>query len=156
MVSSWSPHMSTRVLLSFQETSPPFSCFPLLPTTHYRFFIIKESFLLYYSESEKKSFETNKYFNIHPKVRGLSPGHSAGGPSGNNGGRCPQRGGCSLVSCPGLMASLMGGGGGCRNHPGPLPGSVPPVSLWESSGLASSFEPLATPGYWLKAPRGLR
>ncbi|XP_021563691.1 pleckstrin homology domain-containing family D member 1 [Carlito syrichta] len=31
------------------------------------FFIIKESFLLYYSESEKKSFETNKYFNIHPK-----------------------------------------------------------------------------------------
>ncbi|EPQ14978.1 UPF0639 protein [Myotis brandtii] len=33
----------------------------------YRFFIIKESFLLYYSESEKKSFETNKHFNIHPK-----------------------------------------------------------------------------------------
>uniref|UniRef100_A0A8C9KP40 Pleckstrin homology and coiled-coil domain containing D1 n=1 Tax=Panthera tigris altaica TaxID=74533 RepID=A0A8C9KP40_PANTA len=32
-----------------------------------RFFIIKESFLLYYSESEKKNFETNKYFNIHPK-----------------------------------------------------------------------------------------
>ncbi|XP_023611637.1 pleckstrin homology domain-containing family D member 1 isoform X2 [Myotis lucifugus] len=32
-----------------------------------RFFIIKESFLLYYSESEKKSFETNKHFNIHPK-----------------------------------------------------------------------------------------
>uniref|UniRef100_A0AAA9TVA1 Pleckstrin homology and coiled-coil domain containing D1 n=1 Tax=Bos taurus TaxID=9913 RepID=A0AAA9TVA1_BOVIN len=32
-----------------------------------RFCIIKESFLLYYSESEKKSFETNKYFNIHPK-----------------------------------------------------------------------------------------
>uniref|UniRef100_A0A8C9AL71 Pleckstrin homology and coiled-coil domain containing D1 n=1 Tax=Prolemur simus TaxID=1328070 RepID=A0A8C9AL71_PROSS len=32
-----------------------------------RFFIIKESFLLYYSESERKSFETNKYFNIHPK-----------------------------------------------------------------------------------------
>ncbi|XP_053884239.1 pleckstrin homology domain-containing family D member 1 isoform X3 [Malaclemys terrapin pileata] len=32
-----------------------------------RFFIIKESFLLYYSESEKKSFESNKYFNIHPK-----------------------------------------------------------------------------------------
>ncbi|KAK7810705.1 hypothetical protein U0070_013756 [Myodes glareolus] len=31
------------------------------------FFIIKESFLLYYSESERKSFETNKYFNIHPK-----------------------------------------------------------------------------------------
>ncbi|XP_032261302.1 pleckstrin homology domain-containing family D member 1 isoform X2 [Phoca vitulina] len=32
-----------------------------------RFFIIKESFLLYYSESEKKNFESNKYFNIHPK-----------------------------------------------------------------------------------------
>ncbi|XP_068018356.1 pleckstrin homology domain-containing family D member 1 isoform X1 [Melanerpes formicivorus] len=32
-----------------------------------RFFIIKESFLLYYAESEKKSFESNKYFNIHPK-----------------------------------------------------------------------------------------
>lgn len=45
---------------------PP--CGPF-PTTHSRFFIIKESFLLYYSESEKKNFETNKYFNIHPKVR---------------------------------------------------------------------------------------
>ncbi|XP_019407846.1 PREDICTED: pleckstrin homology domain-containing family D member 1 [Crocodylus porosus] len=32
-----------------------------------RFFIIKESFLLYYAESEKKNFESNKYFNIHPK-----------------------------------------------------------------------------------------
>uniref|UniRef100_A0A3B4BZ16 PH domain-containing protein n=1 Tax=Pygocentrus nattereri TaxID=42514 RepID=A0A3B4BZ16_PYGNA len=32
-----------------------------------RFFIIKDSFLLYYAESEKKNFETNKYFNIHPK-----------------------------------------------------------------------------------------
>uniref|UniRef100_A0A672QIQ2 Pleckstrin homology and coiled-coil domain containing D1 n=1 Tax=Sinocyclocheilus grahami TaxID=75366 RepID=A0A672QIQ2_SINGR len=32
-----------------------------------RFFIIKESFLLYYAENEKKSFETNRYFNIHPK-----------------------------------------------------------------------------------------
>jgi len=36
---------------------------------HNRFFIIKESFLLYYAENEKKSFETTKYFNIHPKVR---------------------------------------------------------------------------------------
>lgn len=36
-----------------------------------RFFIIKESFLLYYAESEKKSFESNKYFNIHPKVRSI-------------------------------------------------------------------------------------
>uniref|UniRef100_A0A8C1BKA0 Pleckstrin homology domain containing, family D (with coiled-coil domains) member 1 n=1 Tax=Cyprinus carpio carpio TaxID=630221 RepID=A0A8C1BKA0_CYPCA len=32
-----------------------------------RFFIIKDSFLLYYAENEKKSFETNRYFNIHPK-----------------------------------------------------------------------------------------
>ncbi|KAM7376293.1 hypothetical protein PAMP_006036 [Pampus punctatissimus] len=32
-----------------------------------RFFIIKDSFLLYYAESEKKNFETNRYFNIHPK-----------------------------------------------------------------------------------------
>ncbi|XP_037342259.1 pleckstrin homology domain-containing family D member 1 [Pungitius pungitius] len=32
-----------------------------------RFFIIKDSFLLYYAESEKRSFETNRFFNIHPK-----------------------------------------------------------------------------------------
>ncbi|KAM8833253.1 pleckstrin homology domain-containing family D member 1 [Synchiropus picturatus] len=32
-----------------------------------RFFIIKDSFLLYYAESEKRSFESNRYFNIHPK-----------------------------------------------------------------------------------------
>nr|XP_046223522.1 pleckstrin homology domain-containing family D member 1-like [Oncorhynchus gorbuscha] len=32
-----------------------------------RFFIIKDSFLLYYAENEKRSFETNKHFNIHPK-----------------------------------------------------------------------------------------
>ncbi|XP_072222054.1 pleckstrin homology domain-containing family D member 1 [Leuresthes tenuis] len=32
-----------------------------------RFFIIKDSFLLYYAESERKSFETNRFFNIHPK-----------------------------------------------------------------------------------------
>uniref|UniRef100_A0A8C5G0Y3 PH domain-containing protein n=1 Tax=Gouania willdenowi TaxID=441366 RepID=A0A8C5G0Y3_GOUWI len=32
-----------------------------------RFFIIKDSFLLYYAESEKKSFENNRFFNIHPK-----------------------------------------------------------------------------------------
>ncbi|KAJ6644715.1 hypothetical protein lerEdw1_013624, partial [Lerista edwardsae] len=31
------------------------------------FFIIKESFLLYYAENEKKNFENNRYFNIHPK-----------------------------------------------------------------------------------------
>lgn len=55
---------------------------PSFPTTCYRFFIIKESFLLYYAESEKKSFETNRYFNIHPKVRGLSPGPQLGAAGG--------------------------------------------------------------------------
>ncbi|XP_034713947.1 pleckstrin homology domain-containing family D member 1 [Etheostoma cragini] len=32
-----------------------------------RFFIIKDSFLLYYAESEKRNFENNRFFNIHPK-----------------------------------------------------------------------------------------
>ncbi|KAJ8289114.1 hypothetical protein COCON_G00017730 [Conger conger] len=32
-----------------------------------RFFIIKDSFLLYYAENEKRNFDTNRYFNIHPK-----------------------------------------------------------------------------------------
>ncbi|XP_053330602.1 pleckstrin homology domain-containing family D member 1 [Spea bombifrons] len=32
-----------------------------------RFFIIKDSFLLYYAESERRNFESNRYFNIHPK-----------------------------------------------------------------------------------------
>uniref|UniRef100_A0A6I8SXT3 Pleckstrin homology and coiled-coil domain containing D1 n=1 Tax=Xenopus tropicalis TaxID=8364 RepID=A0A6I8SXT3_XENTR len=32
-----------------------------------RFFIIKDSFLLYYAENERKNFESNRYFNIHPK-----------------------------------------------------------------------------------------
>ncbi|XP_012727788.2 pleckstrin homology domain-containing family D member 1 [Fundulus heteroclitus] len=32
-----------------------------------RFFIIKDSFLLYYAENEKRNFETNRHFNIHPK-----------------------------------------------------------------------------------------
>uniref|UniRef100_A0A8C3A7S4 Pleckstrin homology and coiled-coil domain containing D1 n=1 Tax=Cyclopterus lumpus TaxID=8103 RepID=A0A8C3A7S4_CYCLU len=32
-----------------------------------RFFIIKDSFLLYYAESERRNFETNRFFNIHPK-----------------------------------------------------------------------------------------
>ncbi|XP_062324693.1 pleckstrin homology domain-containing family D member 1 [Osmerus eperlanus] len=32
-----------------------------------RFFIVKDSFLLYYAEGERRSFETNRYFNIHPK-----------------------------------------------------------------------------------------
>lgn len=33
-----------------------------------RFFVIKDSFLLYYAESEKRSFESSRIFNIHPKV----------------------------------------------------------------------------------------
>ncbi|KAK2843690.1 hypothetical protein Q7C36_011905 [Tachysurus vachellii] len=32
-----------------------------------RFFVIKDSFLLYYAENEKRNFEANRYFNIHPK-----------------------------------------------------------------------------------------
>lgn len=32
-----------------------------------RFFIIKDSFLLYYAENEKRSFETHRCLNIHPK-----------------------------------------------------------------------------------------
>ncbi|KAI8487682.1 Pleckstrin y domain containing, D (with coiled-coil domains) member 1 [Branchiostoma belcheri] len=32
-----------------------------------RFFIIKEGFLLYYAEAEKKNFERRRQFNIHPK-----------------------------------------------------------------------------------------
>ncbi|XP_046992275.1 pleckstrin homology domain-containing family D member 1-like isoform X2 [Schistocerca americana] len=32
-----------------------------------RFFMVKEGFLLYYSENEKKSFDKRGYFNIHPK-----------------------------------------------------------------------------------------
>ncbi|XP_057716402.1 pleckstrin homology domain-containing family D member 1 [Corythoichthys intestinalis] len=32
-----------------------------------RFFVIKDSFLLYYAESEKRSFESSRMFNIHPK-----------------------------------------------------------------------------------------
>nr|XP_008534155.1 PREDICTED: pleckstrin homology domain-containing family D member 1 [Equus przewalskii] len=51
------PAFAADSLFSAQEPAEPFAMF----------FIIKESFLLYYSESEKKSFETNKYFNIHPK-----------------------------------------------------------------------------------------
>ncbi|XP_070296357.1 LOW QUALITY PROTEIN: pleckstrin homology domain-containing family D member 1 [Salvelinus sp. IW2-2015] len=40
---------------------------PQKQAKHLPFFIIKDSFLLYYAENEKRSFETNKYFNIHPK-----------------------------------------------------------------------------------------
>ncbi|KAJ0008737.1 hypothetical protein NQD34_016152 [Periophthalmus magnuspinnatus] len=32
-----------------------------------RFFIIKDSFLLYYAENEKRNFETNRCLSIHPK-----------------------------------------------------------------------------------------
>ncbi|CAH2328338.1 Hypothetical predicted protein [Pelobates cultripes] len=32
-----------------------------------RFFIIKDSFLLYYAENERRNIESNRYFNIHPK-----------------------------------------------------------------------------------------
>ncbi|XP_071502171.1 pleckstrin homology domain-containing family D member 1-like [Diadema antillarum] len=32
-----------------------------------RFFIVKEGFLLYYSESEKRDFERKRTFNMHPK-----------------------------------------------------------------------------------------
>ncbi|XP_061749916.1 pleckstrin homology domain-containing family D member 1 isoform X1 [Nerophis ophidion] len=32
-----------------------------------RFFIIKDSFLLYYAENEKRSFDSSRIFNIHPK-----------------------------------------------------------------------------------------
>lgn len=65
---------------------------PFFPTTHSRFFIIKESFLLYYSESEKKNFETNKYFNIHPKVRHPPTGPQWGGAPRGNGGRASHEG----------------------------------------------------------------
>ena len=34
---------------------------------YFRFFIIKEGFLLYYPESEKKLFEKRGGFNIHPR-----------------------------------------------------------------------------------------
>lgn len=83
MVAPWTPHVSAgppRTLLSSQETSPFSPGCPSFLTTCSRFFIIKESFLLYYSESEKKSFETNKHFNIHPKVRGPLPRATREGP----------------------------------------------------------------------------
>ena len=34
----------------------------------FRFFIIKEGFLLYYAENEKRDFERKRFFNMHPKV----------------------------------------------------------------------------------------
>jgi len=34
----------------------------------YRFFVLKDSFLLYYGESEKKLFDDKRGINIHPKV----------------------------------------------------------------------------------------
>ncbi|RXM97018.1 RNA-binding protein 25, partial [Acipenser ruthenus] len=58
--------ISTKVQLYGVLWKKPFG----RPSTKWskRFFIIKDSFLLYYAENEKKNFETNKYFNIHPKV----------------------------------------------------------------------------------------
>ncbi|KAK6479208.1 pleckstrin homology domain-containing family D member 1-like [Huso huso] len=57
--------ISTKVQLYGVLWKKPFG----RPSTKWskRFFIIKDSFLLYYAENEKKNFETNKYFNIHPK-----------------------------------------------------------------------------------------
>ena len=58
------------------------------------------------------------------------------------------------MSCPGLMASLMGGGAETTLAPSQAVSLLCPsgrVLVWL---LASSL--LATPGYWLKAPRGLR
>lgn len=46
-----------------------------------RFFIVKEGFLLYYSDTDAKIFEKTKHFNIHPK--GVIP-----------------LGGCSVEECP--------------------------------------------------------
>ncbi|XP_056283213.1 pleckstrin homology domain-containing family D member 1 isoform X2 [Pseudoliparis swirei] len=56
---------STKVQLHGVLWKRPFG----RPSTKWarRFFIIKDSFLLYYAESERRNFETNRYFNIHPK-----------------------------------------------------------------------------------------
>ncbi len=34
-----------------------------------RFFIIKEGFILYYSDSEARQYDKSRMFNTHPKVR---------------------------------------------------------------------------------------
>lgn len=34
----------------------------------YRFFLVKDGFLMYYDVNEKKDYERRDYFNIHPKV----------------------------------------------------------------------------------------
>jgi hypothetical protein len=89
----WYPHRlpyETRApkgtLAVLRDLTPFSPGYPSLPITHCRFFIIKESFLLYYSESERKSFESNKYFNIHPKVRQPCPKATVGeGPVGMSG-----------------------------------------------------------------------
>ncbi|TNN64145.1 Pleckstrin y domain-containing family D member 1 [Liparis tanakae] len=56
---------STKVQLHGVLWKRPFG----RPSTKWarRFFIIKDSFLLYYAESERRNFETNRFFNIHPK-----------------------------------------------------------------------------------------
>lgn len=100
LVSPWALRVSAGPLKpSYCPKKPhlfPPGC-PFYPTTHSRFFIIKESFLLYYSESEKKNFETNKYFNIHPKVRQPPPRAAVGRASWGQRGR---------VSCEGRRPSL--------------------------------------------------
>ncbi|XP_036398882.1 pleckstrin homology domain-containing family D member 1 [Megalops cyprinoides] len=57
--------ISTKVQLHGVLWKKPFG----RPSTKWsrRFFIIKDSFLLYYAENEKRNFDTNRYFNIHPK-----------------------------------------------------------------------------------------
>ena len=40
-----------------------------------RFFLIKDGFLMYYAEQEKKEFEKREFFNVHPKVGIFSPSH---------------------------------------------------------------------------------
>lgn len=41
----------------------------LLLTIPHRFFIIKEGFILYYSDSEARQYDKSRMFNTHPKVR---------------------------------------------------------------------------------------
>lgn len=145
------------MFLLSRETSPFSPGCPSFPTTLYRFFIIKESFLLYYSESEKKSFETNKYFNIHPKVRGTLPRATMGG--GRLWGQeervsCEDKGLSLFLLWP--TKSLESKSWGTRLTAPPGQSPHPPMTqsltgpscpLGESSGLAPSLGPSAGPGY---------
>ena len=40
----------------------------LIMVGYFRFFIVKEGFLMYYSDNEEKQFDRSHHFNIHPKV----------------------------------------------------------------------------------------